>query len=356
MFGAERSGRPRGWRVVMVAGAVLTLVGTGTAGASARPDGPASGARALPAVRFTGSPGRQTAPAVKPGHASVTRVGSWPPGARASCRYVAIIGARGSGEPSGGKFHGLGAPVNKMISVVQGYLKNRGYSYATYAVNYPADSVSVLQPSPDQIAAFAASAIFPPAAIVALKAYYDHQVKRYLASIGAGVSAVVSKVRSLNRTCTSMQLVFAGYSQGAMVVHQALLKLSGSVTGCVKGTLLLADGNRAKYTRAMEFGTSLHKGEGIETYIRQTADVGPSVGGIASFAVNNAANICNKSDFVCDFNFFTAADPSRGFRVHTSYAVEKNGKYKYEKVLTTAADAVGTGLIYLLEHHSNTCS
>jgi len=140
------------------------------------------------------------------------------------------------------------------------------------------------------------------------------------------------------------------------VIHQALLKLSGSVTGCVKGTLLLADGNRVKNTRAMEFGTSLAKAEGIQTWISLTAHVGPKPRGLPGWAVGNAANICNKGDFVCDFNFFTGIHWSHGFRVHTSYAVEKNGKYTYEKVLTRAADAVGKGLIYLLEHYSYTCS
>jgi len=350
VFRTEHKSSKRGWRVAVVAIAAAATLGIGTTTASA------AGIRAESPVRPASSP-----PPSPPG-ASVSKVGGWPSATAATCKYdVDIIGARGSGEPAGGEFHGLGAPVSKMISVVEGYLKKDNYSYATYAVNYPAASVSVLEPTAGQIAEFIAGAMdplpLPEAVINALVDYYDHQVKKYLASISAGVSAAVSEAEKLHRACSAALIVFAGYSQGAMVVHQAMLKLSGTITTCVKGALLLADGNRVSNTKAQEFGTSLAKGEGIQTWITHTAHVGPAAHDIPSWAVNNAAiaNICNKSDFVCDFNFFTGIHWSRGFKVHTSYAVEKNGKYTYEPVLTTAADFVGSDLINILMGRGNNC-
>jgi hypothetical protein len=109
----------------------------------------------------------------------------------------------------------------------------------------------------------------------------------------------------------------------------------------------------------MNFGTSLHRGEGIETWLKQTFNFGAKPHDIPTFGFGDAAtaSICNKSDFVCDFNFFTAIHWARGFRVHTSYAVRQpDGRYTYQKVLTRASDAVGKGLIYLLTHYSYTCS
>jgi hypothetical protein len=345
-----------GRRVVIVAGAVITLLGTGTAAAAAQQAAPASSIRTGRAAGLASPPVRLEGPGVKPGQASVTRVGAWPSGPAAVCHFVDLVGVRGSGEPAGGEFHGLGAPVNKMISVVQGQLKKYGYSYSTYAVNYPALSVDVLKPSKAQIAAWQTAMIDPMGAALALFEYYNHQVKKYLGSISAGVSATVAKAKSLHRACATTLLVFAGYSQGAMVVHQSLLKLSGSVTTCVKGALLLADGNRVANTKAMEYGTSLASAEGIQTWIKQRAMVGPQPRDIPSFVVGNTANICNRSDFVCDFNFFTGIHWSRGFKVHTSYAVSKNGKYTYEPVLSAAANAVGGNVAYILMDHGDNCS
>jgi hypothetical protein len=243
-----------------------------------------------------------------------------------------------------------------MISVVQDQLKNNGFSYSTFAVNYSALSVTVLKPTSGEIHAWEAAMLDPFGAATALVDYFNGQVKKYLGSISQGVSAAVAKAKSLHRSCGTTLLVFAGYSQGAMVVHQALLKLAGSVTTCVKGALLLADGNRVSKTKAMEYGTSLARGEGIETWIKQTAKVGPTSHDIPRYVVGNTANICNKSDFVCDFNFFTGIHWSRGFRVHTSYAVEKNGQFTYQPILSSAANAVGGNVVLDLIHHGQGCS
>jgi predicted esterase len=357
MFRHGLASRTRGWRVVTVAGAVIAVLGTSMATAVAQPAAPASRIRTTSVVSLTRPASKLDRSGVKPAQASVSFVGSWPPGSAATtCHFVDLIGARGSGEPAGGQFHGLGAPVNKMISVVQSQLKNNGYSYSTFAVNYPALSVTVLKPNSAQIFAWETAMMNPAGAAQALVDYFNHQVKRYLGSISQGVSATVAKAKSLHRSCGTTLLVFAGYSQGAMVVHQALLKLLGSVTTCVKGALLLADGNRVSKTKAMEYGTSLARGEGIETWIKQTAKVGPTPHDIPRYVVGNTANICNKSDFVCDFNFFTGIHWSRGFKVHTSYAVEKNGRFTYQPVLSSAADAVGGNVVLDLIHHGQGCS
>jgi hypothetical protein len=337
----------------MAAGTVIALAGAGTAAASARPGGHAAGARAG-LVNAPASPGTAGAGPVP---ASVSRIGSWPSASAAVCHFVDIIGARGSGEPAGGKFGGLGPPVHKMISVIQGDLKKAGFSYSAFALNYPALSVDVLKPSSTEVAAWISAPIDPAGAIAALVVYYDHQVKKYLASIKAGVTAAVSKAKSLHHSCGATLLVMVGYSQGAMVVHQALVKLSGAVANCVKGAVLLADGNRVKNTRAMRYGTSLARGEGIQTWIKQTAKVGPTAHDVPRYAAGNTASICNKSDYVCDFNFFTGIHWKRGFTVHTSYAVKhNNGSYTYQPVLSRAASAVGGNVVHDLQGHLGSCS
>lgn len=135
--------RPGARRIVFVVAASIALLGIFTGTAVAQPASP--------------GPGIRTASGT--GSASVSQVGAWPPGTAAACHYVDIIGARGSGEPAGGEFHGLGAPVNKMISVVEAALKKYGYSYSTYAVNYPAASVTVLAPTKEEVAEFVIGAM-----------------------------------------------------------------------------------------------------------------------------------------------------------------------------------------------------
>jgi hypothetical protein len=64
----------------------------------------------------------------------------------------------------------------------------------------------------------------------------------------------------VHQQCPQALLILAGYSQGAMVMHQAELRLAAAhddgVLGQIAGTLLLGDGDRVSHTAADEFGTS----------------------------------------------------------------------------------------------------
>jgi hypothetical protein len=242
------------------------------------------------------------------------------PGTATSCPRVYLIGARGSGETAGGPFHGLGAAVNKILSVAAGVFKKHKKSYQTYAVNYPSLSVSVLAPTDWTKGP---------------KYYFDHNIKRYVASITTGVSVLIKLADALHKRCSSALMMVAGYSQGAMVVHDAVNNLNGSVLSCVDGVVELGDGNRVPHTRAKEFGTSPAKGEGIANWIASVLGIkiGPDVNRWPA-----TANVCNDYDFVCDSSLADIVNYKYSFGVHTSYAKKnKNGTYSYEPVLTTAA-------------------
>lgn len=258
--------------------------------------------------------------------AGATAVPALSSGPDTTCPTVFLIGARGSGETSGGAFHGLGAEVNKLLSVAAGYLKgkSRQLTYRTYAVNYPSLSVNVLKPTDIG---------------KGLKYYYDHNIKRYVNSIVTGRKDLVALAHKLHNRCSSTAMIFAGYSQGAMVVHQAVNALAGrgdEVLPCIYGTILLGDGDRVPHAAAKEFGTSPSKGEGIGNWIASELglSLGPDVNSWPS-----RANICNNYDVVCDTSLAAVLHFSTSAGVHTSYAKKnKNGSYTYEKVLTTAAN------------------
>ena len=285
--------------------AMTALTGTGQALAASggrQPGGSAGALLTLPA-------GATAVPAL-----------SSPGTAATACPRVFLIGARGSGETSGGQFNGLGAEVNKLLSVAAGYFKQKKISYQTYAVNYPSLSVNVLDPTD-----WSKGPSY----------YFHHNVDRYVASIVKGRKVLISLADALNKRCGSTLMIVAGYSQGAMVAHTAINALPGAVLTCVQGSILLGDGNRVPNTRAKEFGTSPASGEGIANWIASVLGMklGPDVN---RWPVT--ANICNANDIVCDTRLGGILHFKQAAAVHTGYAKKNStGSYSYEKVLTTAA-------------------
>jgi cutinase len=259
-----------------------------------------------------------------------------------TCPNVEFIGARGSGQAydSGGPFHGLGPEVNKMVSVVQGELHAKSIRYGTDAIPYPADSTNDLKPSALEIMLIAN----PMTAPAGLALYYKDNVKKYLNSIATGVSDAIFDIDNWHATCAPTVFVLAGYSQGAMVMHQAEVSMHSkhdSAFNSIAGTLLLGDGNRVPNTKAKEFGTSANNAEGIQTYLTPMSSH-PDVA-----LPKTTANICNKNDLVCNFGISQVLHFSASAKVHTSYATNctKSGHCDYEPVLTTAAKWVASAVI-----------
>jgi hypothetical protein len=187
-------------------------------------------------------------------------------------------------------------------------------SFMTLNIGYPAeDAVKDLTPTTQELYDF----IHDPVAGLIL--YYQDNVKRFLGSISAGIASAVSEITYVHRECPHAVLILAGYSQGAMVMHQAELQLTAAhdtgVPGQIAGTLLLADGDRVSRTAAREFGTSTDRSQGVRTYLRQSS--GKDVP-----APSATANICDAGDIVCDFGLNTAIAWLKGEEIHTSYGKE----------------------------------
>lgn len=228
--------------------------------------------------------------------------------ASVGCPNVILIGARGSGEPIQSSSHGLGDAVNVMASTMKTDLGAHGLVMRTFADPYPADPVSDLYPSKDE-AIVMLTGLAPFA-----DAVWAGHVHKYFRSIDTGVADAISAAAQDVAQCPGTALVLAGYSQGAMVMHQAELKLAAThqtnVLNHIAGTLLLGDGDRVPNTRATQFGTSSH-GEGIRTYLYGFAHV--STHDVES--PTTTANICDDHDIVCDF------DPKKLLRDHNPFAI-----------------------------------
>ena len=247
-----------------------------------------------------------------------------------ACQQVYVLGARGSGEAATTQFHGMGPEVDKMAAVVQSVLKANGIgAVTTLNVGYAADSVNDLTPTAYELALFASNPV------AGALYYYQHNVEKYLGSISGGIADTVSEAKYVHAQCPHALLILAGYSQGAMVMHQAELQLAAAhntgVLGQIAGTLLLGDGDRVSGTAARLFGTSVARSQGVRTYVGQNN--GKDVPAPAT-----TANICNAGDIVCDFGLKTVENASHGIKVHESYAAAgKNGTYTYDPALTKAA-------------------
>lgn len=252
-----------------------------------------------------------------------------------SCPDVEFLGARGSGEKSIKPFRGLGPEVNKMFTVIQGMLHKDGITYGTMEVDYSAVSVDVLVPS-------------PMGAMLGFVYWFNHNVHEFTSSINGGVADTITDLKDFHNLCPATDYVLGGYSQGAMVIHQAENSLSAKLRNTIAGTLLLGDGNRVIKTKAKEFGTSPANGQGIETWFRDNHFPGmPPVKDVP--LPKTTANICNNHDIVCDFNASSFPHYSADAKVHTSYAkCNKKNQCTYEKVLTTAATWVGKAVIHRL--------
>ena len=233
------------------------------------------------------------------------------------CPTVWFLGARGSGEAAGPD--GLGATVSGLSATVAGVLQSGGVTMQTYADSYRADSVNDFIPSTAETSKLY-SLVAAGDEQGAIQWYYDHNVTPYLASIKAGAATAVKDARVLNYYCPNSSLILAGYSQGAMVVHQAEWRLSKNYPAIAKrivGTIVLADGDRFPNSAATPFGTATAGGEGVRSWLKEN-------NGKDVLRPAATANVCNSGDIVCDFNIHrlypAPSSEQAGAKVHTSYA------------------------------------
>ncbi len=245
------------------------------------------------------------------------------------CNRVEFIGARGSGQALdvSGPFKGFGPQSYKVVTTVAAKLSAKRISYGVDAIPYPADSVNDLKPSTLEILGLPAS----------LPLYYKDNVSKFLSSISTGVSDMVNDVKARIATCGNAQhLVLVGFSQGAIVVHQAeeyLLVHDRSALSHIIGTVLIADGDRVPNTKSKAFGSSGASGEGIQVYLGHFSTH------LDMPLPATTANVCNANDIVCNFGIPQLVHFSASAKVHTTtYANCSGNKCTYGAALIAASN------------------
>jgi hypothetical protein len=250
------------------------------------------------------------------------------------CPDVAFIGARGSGEPDHlvkhGKnvpYHrGMGAPIDYMAKRLEAIVSNYGEEMRPLSVIYSADGVEELIPDKSEVFAMAASGGLglgnPAAGVAGLSGaaalYYARHLRPYEASIARGVAQALVEIKTVLSRCPEEEIVLAGYSQGAMVIHQAELRLeregNSAALDAIGGTLLLGDGDRVPHSAAKLIGGAPSGGEGVQVYLHgfKAQDV---------VEPESTVEICAPGDVVCDFTLHTdgTAFYRAGAHTHSNY-------------------------------------
>jgi hypothetical protein len=257
------------------------------------------------------------------------------------CRDVMLIGARGSGEPQrqltdNGKATTIGKPLYYMAELLEADVIAYGETMGILPVIYPADSVLELKPSKAEIELMVATG---PSG--ALGIYEDKNLKPYEASIAEGVRQTIADIHATTARCPETEIVLAGYSQGAMAVHQAELQLDRDgdeeALDAIGGTLLLGDGDRSPNTQAKTFGGAPAGGEGVQVYFGKFKP-------IDVVEPETTAEICVRGDVVCDFKLhLDKAFYREGTHVHSSYLLEPQKVYLRQAVSWLAGEMGLTG-------------
>jgi Cutinase len=172
----------------------------------------------------------------------------------------------------------------------------------------------------------------------AAAAYIRSSVDPYLASIQQGIADAEKAVHTVLAECPKARIVMAGYSQGAIAVHDAENYLAANRRAefsHIAGTLLLGDPDRVPHTKVKMFGSSSAGAEGLRVRLGLVSphDVPDPA---------TTANIANANDIVGDFALRHLLHAGEAIQVHENYAVTKNGKTTYEPVLGDAANWVAS--------------
>ena len=276
--------RKLGWRATAVMAAVLAMAASGIA---------------IPGQAFAST---ATPHGITP-----------PPGVH--CSQVDFIGARGSGQPfdTGGPFKGYGPEVLKTITIMEGYLHAKKVSYGAEPVKYPADSVNDLKPSTIDF--------------VDWNDYLNNHLGKFVKSINTGISETVDYAEWAQQTCHNSKIIMVGYSQGAIVMHDAEVQLKTkdrAAFNLIIGTVLVADGVRMPKTKAKQFGSAPVTGEGVEPWVFSAAGLGNPFKDVPLPA--STASICNDSDIVCDTSLAALVHFNASAKVHTTSYANCNSK------------------------------
>jgi len=215
--------------------------------------------------------------------------------ATVSCADVLFVGARGSGEtgpgdrgwkPTKDDPYGLGGTVDSARRRLAADLAPHR-TIQVESVSYVANGVQTLLHAPSQ----------------------------YFANLAVGVTWTLGVLGGQARNCPAQQIVLAGFSQGAMVMHRVLHDLGTTSSGRailarVAAAILVGDGDEVPHDYQTRYGSASTDARGIGQSMRKISHA--SAAKFSPSLTARVLSVCNNHDIVCgwtDFNLVCLTDP-----------------------------------------------
>lgn len=236
-----------------------------------------------------------------------------------TCKRAFYLGARGSGEPGPGtkNWQPTKADANGFAPEVNNVYTGLGTDLGASniepeSVKYDADSVTVLADR--------------------------HDLSKYFRDLGNGVTQTLKDLKKQATLCPEQEIVLAGYSQGAMVMHRVLHQLGGSYAGQqilarVAAAVLIGDGDQVPFDNEIMDGSAWHIAQGVGQAFPLWSHSDPVK--FSSNLRSRVIRVCNWGDVVCDFQNNPLSD-AYGYHVHLHYA---NSKPLLQAIKQAAHDA-----------------
>jgi Cutinase len=228
-------------------------------------------------------------------------------GNAASCSGLYFISARGSGEPFEGAtnmsvsretdtvLEGIEDELHAEHLTIPIQVDQLGPAYTAPSVNDLLSNLSIQTTIPGIWHQFA-----------------DVNVPNYIGQEEAGEAELYAYLTGIELDCYPTghepMVVLAGYSQGAMVVHNVLNSLvAGDQTGfmsMIKGAVLIADPERTPFSDVPNFGTASPNDYGA-CHLADDLDLHKCVPpnattDVAKYFASVTTAICDQGDIVCD--------------------------------------------------------
>jgi cutinase len=232
-----------------------------------------------------------------------------------ACASVTFIGVPGAGEAASPDDQQLGGELDAVERRLAAELRPGGLGVRVTAVTYATASSAALELSSAEQLLLRRGTTGLAEAVGLWK---ERQLAAFLAGIPAAAGVAVADVHSAVLACPSSRIVLAGYSQGAMAIHLAELRIASgdrALLAHVAGTILLADGYRVPNTGAAErLGSAPRAGQGV----------GPALHELGAHddvpLPASTVDVCNRGDALCDFSERrTLPGLSAAIKVDTSY-------------------------------------
>jgi Cutinase len=249
-----------------------------------------------------------------------------------SCSGLDFVSARGSGQKYSANNMSVSPQTNAVLAGIEQALKEKGVSTRIVAQQlgpaYTAPSVSELRTglSPN-----------PQKYLADVLQFLTVNLQNYIDGEHQGVEELYDELTSLYTSCLPTgqepMVVLAGYSQGAMVVHNVLNLLAASgqsgVAAMIKGAVLIADPERMPFSDVINnFGTAKYSDYGACHMLDDThlgSCVPPSTTtDIASYFASTTTQVCDTGDVFCDSS---SVFPYSGgsFSLHNTYYLITHG-------------------------------